>query len=324
MADFKRLCAKEAAERILALPETVTVIMHKRPDGDAVSSASALAYILNALGKSAYVISEDPIPERLLFIKEELLITEATELLGEAYVSIDVASPPQLGAFSEHAGKISLMIDHHAVGEAFADGYIDPGASSAAEALLDIAEELVKMDKLKMTRKLAYALFAGISSDTGCFSYSNATAKTHRRAADLMEYGFDAADINHKLHNTKTKTQIKAESFVAGKMETEADGAISIAAISREERLREGLTLEDLDCAVDVIRTLRGAVVSILVKETEDGKMKASLRSVGADVASVARIFGGGGHIRAAGCTVAASSAAEAAKMLAEQVKKII
>jgi phosphoesterase RecJ-like protein len=87
------------------------------------------------------------------------------------------------------------MIDHHAVGEPFADGYIIPEASSAAEALYDVALVLESMGKIKINEALAYALYTAISSDTGCFAYSNAKPKTHRVAARLMELNIDTADI---------------------------------------------------------------------------------------------------------------------------------
>ena len=324
MAEYLNLSVKECAKRLSELSD-VLVLMHKNPDGDAVSSASALALIFKGLGARAKILCADKIPERLKFITDSLGVEIADDDYNYKYaVSVDVASPMQLGSLREKVENITLMIDHHAVGERFADGYVDPWASSAAEVLADISDELISIGKLEMTESLAFALFVGISSDTGCFAYSNATAKTHRRAAHLMEYGIDAADINHRLFNSKSEGQIKAEGYVASKMRTSADGKIGYAAISKEERERMGLKIYDFETAIDVIRSQRGVIIAIIVKETDEGSMRASLRSVGHDVASIAKSFGGGGHIRAAGCTVNAESVDSAINMLLEKTLKII
>ena len=319
MTTYKRLTARECADAIIGI-ENPIVLIHVRPDGDAVGSAVALSEIFAQLGKDAKICSADKIPDRLQFILEYTGAKTAESAEGCTPVSIDVASPSQLGALRESVSP-ALMIDHHAVGEPFADGYIMPEASSAAEALFDVALALKEDGKIEITDKLAFALYAAMSSDTGCFSYSNTSPKTHRYAAMLLETGVDASDINNRLFNSKTKEQIKAEGFVASRLQSAGGGKISYASVTIKERCELGLLEEHFDTAIDVVRSRQGAKIAFFVKEIESGKFKVSLRSTGLDVASVAQGLGGGGHIRAAGCTVPAKTVDEVIEIIIPRLK---
>ncbi len=313
--NFKRLSAEECAQRLLSI-ENPVIMLHVRPDGDAVGSGAALSEIFRQLGTEAPILSPDKIPDRLLFITRHCETPFINNSAERYAVAIDVASPAQLGKLYSEENSPVLMIDHHAVGTQFADGYIVPEASSAAEALFDVAKALMALGKITMTEKLAYALYAAISSDTGCFRYSNASSETHLRAAELIMLGIDSADINHRLFSSKTEEQIKAEGYIAASLKTAKGGKIAYSSITLEALDRLGLSSEDFETAIDIVRSLNGCEIAVLAKETEKGSFKISMRSVGADVASIAQKFGGGGHIRAAGCTVTAESADEAIKKI--------
>jgi len=310
----------ECALRILEI-ENPAVAIHQRPDGDATGSGAALCEIFRQLGRDTSIICADPIPERLGFILDYTGASITNNAIGKATVAIDVASPAQLGSLAESVSPV-LMIDHHEIGTQFADGYILPEASSAAEALLEIALLLADMKKIEINKALAYSLFAAISSDTGCFAYSNATAKTHMYAAKLIELGIDAADINRRLFSTKSREQIKAEGFISSKIETDGTGCIAYASLTLNELNSLGLKHEDFETAIDVIRSLRGSEIAFFLRETEPGKYKASLRSTEKNVALIAQKFGGGGHVRAAGCSLSADSVDEAKAMLLCEIKK--
>ncbi len=321
--NYKKLTAKDAALRILEI-ENPIIFIHVRPDGDAVGSAAALSLIFRQLGYAAPIKSADKIPARLSFILEKTDTRVAQTIEGYAPVSIDTASVSQLGELYDENNLPRLMIDHHAVGEQYADGYIVPTASSAAEALLDVAYELCGMGKIEITEPLAYALYTAMSSDTGCFAYSNATPKTHRYAAMLIERGIDAADINHRLFHSKSKEQIKAEGYVSSKLRVALDGKISYATLSYKELKSLSLDAEHFDTAIDVARSVWGAEIAFVIKETEPGKYKASLRSTGADVSKIAAKFGGGGHVRAAGCSPDAKSIKEASEIIISEASNIL
>ncbi|MBE6645083.1 MAG: hypothetical protein E7612_06885 [Ruminococcaceae bacterium] len=141
-------------------------------------------------------------------------------------------------------------------------------------------------------------------------------------AAKLIELGIDAADINRRLFSTKSREQIKAEGFISSKIETDGTGCIAYASLTLNELNSLGLKHEDFETAIDVIRSLRGSEIAFFLRETEPGKYKASLRSTEKNVALIAQKFGGGGHVRAAGCSLSADSVDEAKAMLLCEIKK--
>lgn len=319
MADFPHLTLSECADRIVEI-ENPLVVMHVRPDGDTVGSCAALCEIFKALGKEAKYICEDRIPERLAFLVKDL--SEPDTFDGYNAVSIDIASPSQMGSLSDRI-DVRFSIDHHAVNTPFAPNYTLPSASSAGEVLLGVAKELEARGLIKLTTKIAYPIYAAISSDTGGFLFSNATESTYRAAAELIALGIDHAEINHRLFMSKAKGQIAAEGFTASILKTSANGRISYAVISKADMDTLGVGIEHFETAIDIVRSVLGAEIAFVIKETDRG-FKASIRSIGANVAEVAARHGGGGHIRAAGCTIDAQSAEEAATLLLSQLEEIL
>ena len=303
MADYKVLDARECAERILNI-EHPLVVMHVRPDGDTVGSCAALLYVFHKLGKAPLWACSDPIPERLEFLLKDYREAYRHEYNDSTVVTVDSPTKEQMGDIYDFLPRADFMIDHHEVGTPFADNFIIPGASSAGEVVMLVCEELVKMGKMTIDKGLAYPLYAAISSDTGCFRYSNASADTLRRGAELVETGIDSADINHRLFNSKTPRQIRAEGFVAEKISTAYGGKVAFATVTRREREKLDVLMEHFETAIDVVRSVEFCEIAFVVKETDNGEFKASLRSTGADVAKICADFGGGGHVKAAGCTV--------------------
>ena len=316
MSDYKALSVQECARALLSI-ENPVILSHARADGDAVGTAAALTLALLSVGKPARLLLPDGIPNRLSFIAEGVPQAEA-DTCGD-FVTVDVASRVQLGALSEL--KIVLSVDHHAKSTPFADNLTLPDSSSAAEVLYGVLLEMEKISNFRINDRIASALYAGISSDTGGFIYSNANAEAHRTAAALIEYGIDYADINHRLFNSKTKGQLRAEGFIATNIKTELNGTIAYAVHTKEDRLSLGLSMSDFDAAIDVVRSIVGAEVAVLVREGDDGVIRASLRSTGFNVADIAAAFGGGGHVRAAACSINAPSAKMAAQAVVEKIK---
>ena len=319
MTEYKALTLTECADRLLSL-ERPLVVMHARPDGDTVGSGAALCRIFEALGKEAAYISSDKIPARLAFLVEGLTRADSTE--GRECVSIDVASPSQLGDLKDE--KIEFMIDHHEISTPYAPHYTVGGASSAGEVLYGIVKELVGRGLITVTPEIAAPIYAAIASDTGGFAYSSAVAETYRTAAELIEVGIDHADINHRLFATKPKEQLLAEGLVASKIMTAADGKISYATVTRAERDSLGISAEHLETAIDVVRSLAGATLSFVIRETDAGEYKASLRSTEKNVALVAKKFSGGGHRLAAGCTPKADSIDKAAELILAELLALV
>ncbi|MBR5139992.1 MAG: DHH family phosphoesterase [Clostridia bacterium] len=321
MSGIRQLSARECAERLVGLKSPV-IFMHQRPDADTVGSAIALIRILRKLGIDAEYASADPISDRLSFLVEGE--RKAEDFENRDLVAIDVASAAQLGELSQYADKIILTIDHHRVNSPFSDNYTVADASSAAEVLYEVLCELTDMGKASLDDSIAYPMYAAISSDTGGFLFSSASARSYRLAATLIETGIDFADINHRLFHSKSEGQIKAEGFIASKIATDADGKISYATLSRSELEESGLLHEHFETAIDIVRSVIHAQIAIFVRESKDGGVKASLRSTGYNVAEIAAKFGGGGHIRAAGCALPTQSAGEGARLLISEIKKTL
>ena len=316
MSDFKSLTIRECAERLLLI-ENPAVCIHVRPDGDAVGSGTALAEVFAELGRDCALVVKEEIPKRLEFLTEGIKKTDSAD--SRTLVSIDTASPSQLGEL--YLEKIpTLSIDHHRVNTPYSDNCTLPDASSAGEVLYRIVKELESMGKLTVTKRIAERIYAAISSDTGGFIYSSAGEDTYRFAAELISKGIDHAEINRKLFSSKTPDQLRAEGHVALNLKTAHCGKLSYFTLSKKERDGLGLPFSAFETAIDIVRSLMGAKTSFVLKETDDGKFKASLRSVCIDVASIASRHSGGGHTRAAGCTLEANTLEDAEKILISEL----
>lgn len=317
MNNIRPLSAEEFAAALFAIERPV-ILTHTHPDGDTVGTAAALAAAFRETGKVACYASEEPLPPRLAFLAEGTPRAERWD--GLTPVAVDIASPAQLGRLADAVdggAGVALMLDHHEVGEPFAPYFLVAGASSAGEVLLTVLDAAVKAGILTLTKEIAAPLYAAISSDTGCFRFSNATASAHRAAARLLDFGIDAADINHRLFDSKSAAQIAAEGFAARELHTPLPYVTGLC-ISRAAREALGVSLSDFETAIDIVRSLTGTEIAYVIKETDDKRFRISLRSTGADVGAVAAALGGGGHVRAAGCTVTATDLKFAEEKLLE------
>ena len=285
-------------------------IMHRRPDGDTVGSTAALMHISRVLGKTPFGLCADPVPERLAFLTEGLDIGNELPKPPYTAIAVDVATKEQLGAVADLPFRISFMLDHHEVGVPFADHLVLPKAAAAGEVVFAVAEALLGLGVLSaIPTEAKVALYAALSSDTGCFRYSNVTPATLRCAAALLEDGdVDAADVNHRLFEMKSEKQLRAEAFAIEHTKTSPDGKIAWVLVTDADRRAIGVEEEHLETVIDMVRSRAGVEVALAVREQPNGTLRASMRSSGFDVASVAARFGGGGHLRAAGCTVTADS----------------
>ena len=312
MNNYQNLTLTEAAARIRGNEPTL-ILFHRHPDGDAIGSGFGLKLILEAMGCTACCICEDEIPERLRFLTEGLQDSVLKENLPADFaptqiISVDTASPAQAGIlYPDYEGNFDLMIDHHAKGEMYADGYIDGHASSAGELVYRLSRELVRSGRIPaIPEGVDRLLYAAISSDTGCFRYSNASPETHRAAAALLEAGFDSADLNHRLFGVKSYKLLQAEKVGFDRLRLYAGGKLGIVAMPFDLMEQYGFTDEHLGTLVDVARGLQGVQVAVAIRQPKaEGVYRVSMRSsCDVDVAAICAEFGGGGHIKAAGCTV--------------------
>lgn len=331
MGDFKKLTLKELCD-VLCKNERTLIVYHVRPDADAIGSAFALKKILSLMGISAFCACSDEVPSRLSFLSEDsqgsVLIDPDMPVDHERVISVDSASPSQLGAMFDYLKKdVDLMIDHHAMGTVYADNYIDAGAAATAEIIYDIAAELVNRGELSCIPSEVYGLiYAGLSSDTGGFRFANATPKSYRIAADIIEKGVDTAYINHMLFSSKSPKQLAAEGEAARRLNLYCSKTVAVTTIPYTSKYSLGLNDEDMETVIDIPRSLAGVEVAVAVRQsTNENIFRASMRSIGdIDVSYICSKFGGGGHKRAAGCTVEASGIDDAEKKIVREIKEYL
>ena len=327
MAELQTLSFEEMLAR-LESPADTLVLFHRNPDADAIGSAFALRQVLEALGSRAFCVCQDEVPARLRFLCEDLQESVLPDAIPEDFavgrvVCVDTASPSQMGRLAETYGdRVDLMIDHHGMGEPYADHYIRPDAAATGEIMFDLVKQLATEGRLTITDPLCVCLYAAISADTGGFRFSNVTPETHLRAAELLVSGIDAADINHRLFSSKTEEQLRAEAAGISNLHLFADGKIAVVTFPYALKAALGLSDEHLDNLVEIGRSLIGVRVAISLRQpAPEGTFRASLRAAGSyDVSALAAKFGGGGHRKAAGCTVSAADINEAMQKIIDQI----
>ena len=314
--EYLTLSSKQAAERLLSA-KRVLILFHVHPDGDAVGSAFALRAFIEHIGGRAWCVCADELPERFGFINEgvqESVLREAIpeDLCPELTVSVDTASPSQLGALYEiYKDKIDLMIDHHGKGTYYADHCVDPNASACGEVLYEI---LMKAAETRGEAELPYEvsrlIYTAISADTGCFRYSNVSPTTHLIAAKLIAGGVNGADLNHRLFGIKTLKQMQVEHAGFERMNLHCGGRVAIITFPYDLKTQYGANDEALETLIDVARCVKGVEVAAVIKQpTAENRFRVSMRSsCDFDVSEICALYGGGGHVRAAGCTILADS----------------
>lgn len=312
--EYIRKSSSEVAD-ILYNCNSCLILFHVNPDGDCSASAFALKAMLEEMGKEAFCLCAQPLPERLQFIMtgqegvtaEYLPIDKNFDLV----VTVDTASPSQLGAlYEQYKDKIDLMIDHHKRGTVYADNYILPEASSCGEVLWKLFSELKDRFGANISDRVMYLIYTAISSDTGCFRYNNVSARTFAIASELLGGGVPTADINHKLFGIKSLKQMQVEHAGFERMNFYDDGKIAVITFPYDLKKQYGAEDENLETLIDVARCIKGVEVAAVVKQpTEDKRYRVSMRSsTDLDVAKICELYGGGGHERAAGCTLICDS----------------
>lgn len=295
----KRITPEETA-RVLMERDRFLILTHRRPDGDTIGCASALTLALRACGKTAYAHVNPELTPRYARFLQPLYPPEG--YVPDTVVSTDVPSLSQLpdNAMS-YADAIDLAIDHHGTNAGFARLYcVDADAAACGELVYAI----IRLLGVPLTSAMADALYAAISTDTGCFRYSNTTARTHRIVADLMDAGCDAAGLNFTLFEMRTPARVAIESAVMRGIVYYAGGAVAVARVTRALIDATGATEDDMESLSSLPKRIEGVRIGVTLYERHEG-IKASVRTdKTVDASRICALVGGGGHPRAAGCTL--------------------
>ena len=309
-----KILTKSETAAFLLKNDRYVILTHRKPDGDTLGSAAALCLGLRQLGKEACILSNPEIGARLTFLGEGMIQEETNE--NDILIAVDVAAPGMLPkCFAPYAEWVRLRIDHHGSATSFAEReLVDPDSASCAEMIWDL---LVEMG-VRLSRKIANALYVGISTDTGCFRYANTTDHTFRTAAACAEAGAEVFRLNQMLFETNSLAKLRMHAWIAENLRLFDGGKKAIVAIPRAVEDLIGVTEEDMDNISSFPRTIEGVCMAATLRQTKEGITKISLRAVpGYDAAAVCAHFGGGGHKGAAGGSTSASLE-ETAKQLEE------
>lgn len=295
----------EEMTEVLRKAPKVALFSHVSPDGDCIGSMLAIGLALEKMGKEVSFYNPNPVPSYLSFLPGSSRISQ--ELPNPQAKVLLFVDCTDLGRVNLSRSEISgdstvLNLDHHISNLFFGDvNWVDAQASAAGELVLTLISQLgVEMDV-----DIATNLYTAIVTDSGCFEYSNTTAQTHRLTADLLDIGVDFSRIHHNIFNQKPFAQIKLLQCALDGLEIHADGQLAIMVLTAEDFRKSGAEQEMSEGLVNHARSIAGVEVAVLLKEVGPQEIKAGLRSnLWLNVNEIAALFGGGGHQRAAGCTL--------------------
>lgn len=306
--------------------ETIAILSHIRPDGDAIGSQLALTLSLRQLGKQVVAWNENGLPDSFRFLRySELITMPPTEARTfDLAIALDTATKQRLGTTLDavRSTKCWINIDHHASNPAYGDlNYID----TAAPATGQIIYEFLLSQGRPLTYEAADALYVAISTDTGSFRYPNTTGRTFEIAAQLISSGVNAGEIARCLYDSYPKRRILLLGELLRDARFDADDRVASLSLTRQTKDRYQVKPEDIDGLIDSIRAVDTVIVAIFFEELEDGRIRISMRSKDhrIDVNRLCTELGGGGHALAAGARARGSLRAVSARVLERVIHEV-
>ncbi|MBQ7500236.1 MAG: bifunctional oligoribonuclease/PAP phosphatase NrnA [Clostridia bacterium] len=307
----------ESADRII-------LICHKHPDGDTVGSAYALKYAYP--DKKINVVCDDAPGKSVAAIcgESDLSLERLSreERDPDLVITLDCASFGMTGdCGAAYKDRLDIQLDHHGKGDVFAENYyVDPDAAACAEIVYAM---LGQNGRLNM--RAAECVYCGVSTDTGCFKFSNTKAHTHMIAAELFDLGIDYPRLNELLFENKTHAEISAERLALNNLEIFCGGRVAVLTIVNEEKKKYRVNDDDLSVINSLPREISGVDLGIIIKQKDniENAYKISMRSSQTiDVSIICESIGGGGHIRASGAEITADTADGARNAVFAAVKR--
>jgi len=314
----------EKVESIIKSSNKILIISHLNPDGDALGSSCALYQaIYNKFKIKADLCALtylSPVYKFLPNIEKAKSIYD-NSLVYDLVVTVDVASLDRLGDMRIlfEKAKHTINIDHHKTNNAFAEyNYIDPKASSAGEVLY----KMFKNSDWKIDKQTADCLYTAILTDTGGFRFDNTTEDVFAAAADLVKIGVNPNEIFTYCYELKSKDFVMFQNYCVNKAQFIDDNKIVYTTIYKRDFERFNAKDDYTEGLAEQLRAIETTDLSFIVKEVDPEKVcKISMRSKEFDVSKICSAFGGGGHARAAGCTIK-SSVEKSVKMILNEIKK--
>ena len=288
--------------------ETILIAGHLRPDGDCIGAAVAAYLYLKKIYPEAQIsayVEKVPKVYRFLDPEHSIFVEKLPEEPVDLFLSLDSSTKDRLGEAERlfDTAARTACIDHHVSNLGYAmENFVEAGSSSTCEVLYGLMEEEL------IDLPVAEAIYIGIIMDTGVFRYSNTSKKTMEIAGSLMEKGVPFWKYIDECfyQRTYTQTQLLGRTLLTSMRLME--GRVIVATVTRRMMEFYGAQTEDIEGIIDQLRVTKGVEVALLLQEIDDQQYKVSMRSnTFVDVSRIAVYFGGGGHVKAAGCTMRGS-----------------
>ena len=291
------------AARFLREHDGFLLMAHVAPDGDTLGSCLALQLLLGQMGKRAQVVCDDPVPHLYGFLPgADGVLPGDAPVDAAAFVAVDCADTGRTGKQWSRVGtKPSLCIDHHITNPSFARvNYIEDCAATG-ELVCLLYEALDQ----PIGPEAGTCLYAAIVTDTGNFAYSSVTPRTFRLMGKVMESGFDLPECNRLLYRNERIQKLRMTARTVENAKLYRDGRVIVGTLSKAETEAVGGLKADSEGVIDRLRDVDTVILACFLREEAPGEVKVSLRSKArVDCAVIARTYGGGGHLRAAGATL--------------------
>lgn len=291
---------------IISSKSSCLIIPHQSPDGDCLGSSYTLSNFLDRHQIKHHIIMDDVIPTNYLFLQKDNMIKSediTDDQTFEYAIILDTSSLDRVGASSAVLDKChkKIVIDHHKTNSFFGDFNVVEMVSSVGELLYNLYQEL----NYKIDLEDAKGLYTSIVTDTGEFRYSNTSSETLMIVSKLFDTGFDFESISREIFSNQEIQQVILKSTCLANLELHKDNKIVLMYVSQDMLKETNSQMFHSDGIVESGRDISGVEVSILLKEMDENTVKVSMRSKSyLDVAQISLLFDGGGHARAAGCTI--------------------
>ncbi len=300
---MKRAVPIPAIVRALRDARRVAITSHLRPDGDSLCTGLALAMMIEASGRSAAIVNRDPTPLPFSVHPDagRIRVGQIDPAEFDLVVLLECADVSRSG--QERLGRLfKVNIDHHASNSPFADiNWIDPSAAAVGEMVFALGEAW----GAGWTPAMAEHLYCAIVSDTGCFQFSNTSARALEVCSRLAALGARPIRVSEMLYGNNPPEKVKLLGIVLSRLTMTAGGRIAVISMFRRDLEALGLRELDTEDITTQARSIKGVQMVLFFKEMEPDTFRVSCRSRGAaDSARVAERFGGGGHVHASGFTV--------------------
>ena len=326
MGDTMHSCAEISSREAFAVLrglEDVCILIHRSPDGDCIGGGYALWHILRGLGIRSRVVCADPLPAMYDDVTAGI---EFEEFAPKYWISVDVADRKLFGDLPEREkdAVITLCIDHHISNTHYAERlFWNPHSAAACEVLFRMMQE----NDIPLTKEIALCLYMGIATDTGCFQFSNADAAAFEAVAEIKSAFPDLpySRLNRELFVLKSQGRIALDARLMQNVRLSADGHVALIYLPYAWMQEFVLSSEETDSIANLPMQIIGVEVGITCKQQPDGSFRVSLRGgERADVAKIAQHFGGGGHIKASGCSFHDGDPEDVCKMLMDVSEEML